>query len=607
MSRKLRFELPWEGEKGGSSRVAWKFAVHELKAHIRIFTLIILIMAVVTTPFSLSLSFNYYLDTVVKTSIEDSVSSDITLAYPRSIVIDEVAHGSSSIMHDAQKRAELLREKGLNASVRHVCFENVALPGGITHQAEIWGIDTKNDSKVCSLEEYLIEGEWFDPNVRYVTERESESFIDKLIQDMLPESQWIQMGVIIFASIPHINVLWYNITYPMIGRVFDQATAMLFLAPYPLSLFAGSVDSVKDAMLPSRVTHPENFLASMLETLSPRLANILPILAMLEEIEQDAERLNLPTSVVFWVKLEEYADAISQDFPLVGKVINNVVTPIMDRLTAAFKIETKYPLVVGKSFADNWGIEVNDTILLMPEFTGRSGGISGFVSAEVIGIYDTGLSELERWRFYMPLESVAEMKGYRDEEGVEILVRGEETEERGILAIFGKSEEEGLNALEISRDIFDDVAIFTWEDYVEIVYGSFVTLVLPLTMIIMIITLVSALAAIASIMDSIARRRTKEIGYLKAYGLRNRGAINIVLYQALMMGLIAGVVGIGLFIGGIYFMEEYLMISIGLNPLYIVTVGLIPIITSILGALAPGIRIARLQPVIALREGEMQM
>jgi heme exporter protein D len=601
-----RFELPWEGERRGSSRVAWKFAAHELRAHLKIFTLIIVIMAVVTTPFSLSLSFNHYLNTVVKTSIQDSVSSEVTIAYPKEIVIEEVAHGSSSIIHNAQQRTELLRAKGLSASVRHVCFEDVALKGGITHQAEIWGIDTVNDSTVCSLENFLVKGEWFDPGKQYVIPSEAETFIDRIIQDMIPESKYIQLLTILWASIPVINVAWYKIAYPFIEWLFTQAEAILFLAPYPFSLFAQSVDLAKDAIFPERVTHPENLLASLLETFSFRLANILPMLAMLKEVEEDVERLNLPTSVVFWVKIEDYAKLIGESHPIIGKILTNLFIPLLDRLVAAYEIETIYPMVLGKSFAANWGIQVNETILIMPEYTGRRGGMSGFVPAKVIGIIDTGLAELERWRFYMPLESVAQMKGYRPKEGVEILVKGVGEEENGF-KLFGGGKEEELTTLEICQQTFDDVACFAWNDYVEIIYGSFVNLVLPLTLIIMVIALISALAAIASIMDSIARRRTREIGYLKAYGLRNRGAVNIVLFQALMMGIIAGIIGIALFVLGIYLMNEYLMLSIEINVLYLIIVGLIPIITSILGALAPGVRIARLEPVVALRQGEMEV
>jgi putative ABC transport system permease protein len=592
MNKKLRFKLPWEGERGGSSKVAWKFASHELKGHVRIFTLIIIIMAIVTTPFSLSLSFNHYLTTVVKSSIKDSVSAEVTIAYPKSVDIEEVAHGSSFILKDAEQRAELLRDKGLNASVRNVCFEQVVLAGGITHQAEIWGIDTQNDSLVCSLEDFIIEGKWFDPQIRYVRERETESFVEKLIQDMMGfEAKVLQVGVILLASFSITSKIWYIFMFPIIERIFEQISTIFVLAPYPISLLAGSADLFKNAIFPSRVTHPENPLASLLETLSPRLANILPILSMMEEVGEDVERLTLPTSVVLWVKIQEYANMSASKIPIVGKLINNLIL-FANRIISQFNVnQTRYPLQVGKSFAEDWGIEVGDTILIMPEFTGRRGGRAGFVPAEVVGIYDTGLAELERWKFYMPFESVAEMKGYREEEGVEILVKGNDEE----------------NTLAIVQETFDDVACFTWEDYVKIIYGSFVTIVLPLTLVVMIIALIAALAAIASIMDSIARRRTREVGYLKAYGLRNRGAINIVLYQALFMGVVAGIIGIGLFITGIYFLNTYLMVSIRVNPYYLLVVGLIPIITSILGALLPGLRIAKLQPVRALREGEMQV
>jgi hypothetical protein len=582
-------------ESVGSSRVAWKFAGRELKAHIRIFSLIIIIMAIVTTPFSLSLNFNHYLNTVVKSSIQDSVSSQVVMVKPKNVSVDEAATGSTAIIQNAKERVETLRAKGLNASLRHVCLEDVALPGGITHQAQIWGIDVVNDSAVCSLRDFLVEGEWFDPEENYLLPGESESFASSLVQDMIPESQWIQLMVILWASFPVLNQTWYRFMLPPLEWVTNLAESILYLAPYPFSLYAELPDFMFTSILPERVTNPENFLASVLETVSPHLANILPMLAMLKNVEEDIERLNLPTSVVFWVQLEDYAKEISKFSPLLGRIITNVVVPLMDNLISAYHVETIYPVVIGKSFAEDWGLEVGNAIMIMPEYTGRRGGISGYVPARITGIIDTGLAELERWRFYMPLESVGQMKGYQPKEGVQILVKGEETEE-------GEQE-----TLAMVRETFDDLEIFTWNDYVKVIYGNFVNLVLPLTLGIMVIALISAVAAIVSTMDSVARRRMREIGYLKAYGLRNSGAINMVLFQALTMGIIAGLIGIGLFLAGVRIMNIRMGVMMSINLPYMVIVGIIPVVTAVLGALPAGIRIARLQPVVALRQGEMEV
>jgi hypothetical protein len=125
--------------------------------------------------------------------------------------------------------------------------------------------------------------------------------------------------------------------------------------------------------------------------------------------------------------------------------------------------------------------------------------------------------------------------------------------------------------------------------------------------------------AIYYTMDSIVVRKTREIGSLKAFGARDRVVLQVFLYQAVIVGILAGAVGVGLgvltmsiinwqggiameFIGGTQLNIRFL------TPWYVLAVDfLLPVLVAILAAIIPAERAARLSPVEALRKGEIAL
>jgi len=99
--------------------------------------------------------------------------------------------------------------------------------------------------------------------------------------------------------------------------------------------------------------------------------------------------------------------------------------------------------------------------------------------------------------------------------------------------------------------------------------------------------------------------RTREIGVLRALGWRRRAVLGMILREALLLGLLGGVAGIGLAILLANSLRLMPMIGTAVQPIWGVDIlaraFLVALLLGILGGLYPAFRATQLQPIEALR------
>jgi len=160
--------------------------------------------------------------------------------------------------------------------------------------------------------------------------------------------------------------------------------------------------------------------------------------------------------------------------------------------------------------------------------------------------------------------------------------------------------------------------VFSWHDFLVYIAGSMQDVVTIMLWGSIAVTLFLCGAAIKYVMDSIVLRKTREIGSLKAFGARDRVIFKIFLYQGVIIGFVAGVLGILLSIFVMNLVNWYgvsvefiagtqLKIGFIVNWLTILVALLLPVSLSVLAAAIPAKKASMLSPVEALRKGELSL
>ena len=128
------------------------------------------------------------------------------------------------------------------------------------------------------------------------------------------------------------------------------------------------------------------------------------------------------------------------------------------------------------------------------------------------------------------------------------------------------------------------------------------------------ISLFVAGLGIMNIMFVSVMERTREIGVLKALGFKDSDVMKLFLWEAMLVGIIGGVIGIVAGIGGSYILPFFFSkpikgvkgtLMIQYTPIFsldlLVLVLLFSVAVSVLAGLLPARRAAKLDPVVALR------
>jgi putative ABC transport system permease protein len=97
-------------------------------------------------------------------------------------------------------------------------------------------------------------------------------------------------------------------------------------------------------------------------------------------------------------------------------------------------------------------------------------------------------------------------------------------------------------------------------------------------------------------------QRTREIGILKSLGASKWYVINTVLREAVLLAIVGTILGIGMSYGAKWLLQTFVPASFppAVDPAWWPTAAAIAVVGSVLGALYPGLRAARMDPIEAL-------
>ena len=295
-----------------------------------------------------------------------------------------------------------------------------------------------------------------------------------------------------------------------------------------------------------------------------------------------------------------------------------------------------YPIIVGATAAENHpSVGIGKTFSLTLSISGKESSYAT-VSVKTIGLYESGTPTLDALMWFMHADSLREIKRYGEITGNDLYVPGvgtfrgynpiEVDKQRGDVVLVKSPEPiHGLNPIGHSEEVRDKIheilphlRVYSWHDFLVYIAGSMQDVVTIMLWGSIAVTLFLCAAAIKYVMDSIVMRKTREIGSLKAFGARDRVIFSIFLYQGILIGFFAGILGIVFSLIVMHVVNWYglsvefiagtqLQIGFIVNWVTITIALILPIVLSVFAAAIPAKKASMLSPVEALRKGELSL
>ncbi|MDF2905878.1 MAG: hypothetical protein K0R34_1199 [Herbinix sp.] len=272
----------------------------------------------------------------------------------------------------------------------------------------------------------------------------------------------------------------------------------------------------------------------------------------------------------------------------------------LDKADAIYDIynrikEGTYPrssneIILGVDLKEEYDLALEDEINITT--TGQK-----TVTCKIVGFFDLQVANLNQGWGIMTLEAVKDIFETGDTiTAIELQVKEEE--------VFSADE----IATVIRTDLGDDAFIIkNWKGQNEALLSGLQGQSISSYMI-QVFVLISVLLGIASVLAITVIQKSKQIGILKAMGIRNSTTSYIFLFEGLILGFFGAILGILLGLGlSVAFTKFALnpdgtpVIDLYISYPFIAFSGLIAVIASVLAALFPAIRSSKLNPIDIIR------
>ncbi|HEY0970206.1 MAG TPA: ABC transporter permease [Gemmatimonadales bacterium] len=261
-------------------------------------------------------------------------------------------------------------------------------------------------------------------------------------------------------------------------------------------------------------------------------------------------------------------------------------------------------LVLGRFLADRLLVGVGDSLTVFGLGNGDMNPLTGMpmpliMRLEITGVFETGLYEYDNKFIYTSLPVVQELAGLGD----------------AVTAIEVKTTDRWRTDA-VTADLDSTLGMpyrtLDWQEQNRNLFQALKLEKLGMTIILLLIVLVAAFN-IVSTLTMVVTDKTREIGILKAMGMRARSIRNVFLVQGVVIGLVGTLLGLGLGLLAAYLVGDLQLIKldpavyfIDHLPVSVELADVVLIVVASLGIAAfatlyPARQASRLFPIEAIR------
>jgi lipoprotein-releasing system permease protein len=250
--------------------------------------------------------------------------------------------------------------------------------------------------------------------------------------------------------------------------------------------------------------------------------------------------------------------------------------------------ENEYEVLIGIDLKNESGIDIGDEIDVVANF----GDTQTF---KVTGIFNLGVASLNSSWTITTLETAQDMFSYDDR------VTSIDMQVTDVFAA------DAVDASITERLGSEELLVDNWkdqnEDLLSGLNGQSVS-----SLMIQVFVMISVLLGIASILAITVVQKSKQIGILKAMGIRDKTSSLIFLFQGLLLGVAGAVAGVVLGLLLAFVFTKFALnpdgtpvVPLFIDPLFIALSAGIAVIASVIAALIPARKSSRLDPIEVIR------
>lgn len=319
-----------------------------------------------------------------------------------------------------------------------------------------------------------------------------------------------------------------------------------------------------------------------------KIADYEKLIEDIKKVDDKIEKISVATDNAAFL---DY-DGNSQSLLIRGFQIEKAdeIYNFIDRMEEGTYPSRENEIILGIDLKEEYGISLNDEIALIT--TNQK-----VVNCKVVGFYDLKVSTINKNWGITTLETAQNMfETGNTITSIEIQVK----EDTAFLA--------DEIATKITQKLNnEDLTVDNWkaqnEQLLSGLQGQSISSIM-----IQVFVLISVVLGIASVLAITVMQKSRQIGILKAMGIKNSTTSYVFLFEGLILGFFGAIMGIVLGLGlSIAFTKFALnpdgtpVIALYISYSFIMLSGLIAVISSVLAALVPAIRSSKLNPIDIIR------